>query len=208
MLRAVERVSLARGDVFWLIANLESQLEVLQDPGVAAGVLHDLAMLESRHRGDLGLAGDLLLGALELQPGHPLLAADLFRIAEVGGDTELMLQALELEADARPPGARAMPLARASLALRDVRERQAALQLLQAAAHEQPHSFSLWRGLEELAMGMSRYDVALDALVGQIRSLSTGEDLTLRAELYYRMGRLALFRLDRTAQGLSAMRRA
>jgi len=208
VLRAVERVSLARGDVFWLIANLESQLEVLQDPGVAAGVLHDLAMLESRHRGDLGLAGDLLLGALELQPGHPLLAADLFRIAEVGGDTELMLQALELEADARPPGARAMPLARASLALRDVRERQAALQLLQAAAHEQPHSFSLWRGLEELAMGMSRYDVALDALVGQIRSLSTGEDLTLRAELYYRMGRLALFRLDRTAQGLSAMRRA
>ncbi len=208
VLRAVERVSLARGDVFWLIANLESQLEVLQDPGVSAGVLHDLAMLESRHRGDLGLAGDLLLGALELLPAHPLLAADLFRVAEVAGDTELMLHALELEADARPPGARAMPLARASLALRDVRERQAALQLLQAAAHEQPHSFSLWRGLEELAMGMSRYDVALDALVGQIRSLATGEDSPLRAELYYRMGRLALFRLDRTAQGLSAMRRA
>ena len=208
VLRAVERVSLARGDVFWLIANLESQLEVLQDPGVAAGVLHDLAMLESRHRGDLGLAGDLLLGALELQPGHPLLAADLFRVAEVAGDTELMLHALELDADSRPPGARAMPLARASLALRDVRERGAALALLQAAAHEQAHSFSLWRGLEELAMGMSRYDVALDALVGQLRALTLGEDPTLRAELYYRIGRLALFRLDRTGQGLAAMRRA
>jgi len=208
VLRAVERVSLARGDVFWLIANLESQLEVLQDPGVAAGVLHDLAMLESRHRGDLGLAGDLVLGALDLLPGHPLLASDLFRIAEVAGDTELMLHALELEADARPPGGRAMPLARASLALRDVRERQAALQLLQAAAHDQPHSFSLWRGLEELAMGMSRYDVALDALVGQLRALTAGEDTTLRAELYYRIGRLALFRLDRSTQGLAAMRRA
>lgn len=208
VLRAVERVSLARGDVFWLIANLESQLEVLQDPAVAAGVLHDLAMLEARHRGDLGLGADLLLGALELLPGHPIIAADLFRMAEVAGDTELMLHGLELEADARPPGGRAMQLARASLALRDARERQAALTLLQAAAHEQSHSFSLWRSLEELAMGMSRYDVALDALVGQIRALVPGEDNTLRAELYYRMGRVALFRVDRTTQGLAAMRRA
>jgi hypothetical protein len=208
VLRAVERVSLARGDVFWLIANLESQLEVLQDPAVSAGVLHDLAMLEARHRGDLGLGADLLLGALELVPGHPIIAADLFRMAEVAGDTELMLHGLELEADARAPGGRAMQLARASLALRDARERQAALVLLQSAAHEQPHSFSLWRSLEELAMGMSRYDVALDALVGQIRALVPGEDNTLRAELYYRMGRVALFRVDRTTQGLAAMRRA
>ncbi|MBK8717877.1 MAG: hypothetical protein IPN32_24535 [Deltaproteobacteria bacterium] len=208
VLRAVERVSLARGDVFWLIANLESQLEVLQDPGLSAGLLHDLAMLEARHRGDLGLAGDLLLGALELVPGHAVLAGDLFRIAEVAGDTELMLHALELEADARPVGGRAMPLARASLALRDARERQAALQLLQAAAHEQPHCFSLWRSLEELAMGMSRYEVAFDALAGQVRALTPADDAPLRAELFYRIGRLALFRLDRAPEGLAAMRRA
>ncbi|MBK8236500.1 MAG: hypothetical protein IPK74_13170 [Deltaproteobacteria bacterium] len=208
VLRAVERVSLARGDVFWLIANLESQLEVLQDPGLSAGLLHDLAMLEARHRGDLGLAGDLLLGALELVPGHAVLAGDLFRIAEVAGDTELMLHALELEADARPVGGRAMPLARASLGLRDARERQAALQLLQAAAHEQPHCFSLWRSLEELAMGMSRYEVAFDALAGQVRALTPADDAPLRAELFYRIGRLALFRLDRAPEGLAAMRRA
>ncbi len=208
VLRAVERVSLARGDVFWLIANLESQLDVLQDPAASAGVLHDLARLEARHRGDLGLASDLVIGALELLPAHPMLAADLFRIAEVSGDAESMLHALELEAGGRPAGLRAMPLARASLVLRDARERQAALQLLQAAAHEQPHCFSLWRSLEELAMGMSRYDVALDALAGQLRACSDDEDASVRAELFYRIGRLGLFRLDRPAEGLAAMRRA
>ncbi|HET6583142.1 MAG TPA: hypothetical protein VFG69_06840, partial [Nannocystaceae bacterium] len=208
VLRAVERVSLARGDVFWLIANLEAQLDVVQDPGATASVLHDLALLEARHRGDLGLAGDLLLAALELVPGHVLLASDLFRVAEVSGEAELMLQALEIEAESRPPGARAMPLARASMTLRDARERVAALQLLQAAAHEQPHGFSLWRSLEEMAIGMTRYDVALDAVVGQLRAVGDGEDPMLRAELYYRLGRLALFRLDRVGEGLAAMRKA
>jgi tetratricopeptide (TPR) repeat protein len=207
VLRAVERVSLARGELFSLIANLETQLEVVRDPAVTAGILHDLALLEARQKGDLALAGDLLLAALELAPGHLLLATDLFRVAEVAGDTELMLHALELEAEARPHERRAMPLARAAVTLREQRERTGALLLLEAAAKAQPHNASLWRSLEELAMATGRHDIALAACAGQLRLVGDGDDPATRAELYHRMGRLALFRLDRATEGLAAMRK-
>lgn len=208
VLRSVERVSLARGDIFRLIANLESQLEIIQEESAIAGVLHDLALLEARHRGDLALAGDLLLAALEHFGHHLVLARDLFRVAEVAGDPDLMLHALELEAEAREPPFRALALARASVTLREQRERPAALALLQAAAANQPENVSLWRSLEELAMATGRHDIALHACVGQLRALGEDEEQSARAELYYRLGRLALFRLDRTNEGLVAMRRA
>lgn len=207
VLRSVERVSLARGDVFGTIANLEMQLEVLEDPGAAAGLLHDLALLEARHGGDLDLAADMLLHALELVPNHLGLISDLFRVAELAGDTALMLQALETEAEAREPRQRAMPLARASLVLHDLRERPAAAALLLAAAQAQPDNFSLWRNLEELAMSSSRYEVALLACLGQLRAIGEREPAT-RAELFYRVGRLAMIRLDRVNEGLAAMRKA
>ncbi len=207
VLRAVERVSLSRGDLFWLIGNLETQLEVLQDPAAVAGVLHDLALLEARHRGDLALAGDLLLAALELAPGRALLADDMFRIAELDGDAELMLLALEAAASCRKPQFRAMPLARASVMLRELKERGAALELLKSAARAQPHNVSLWRSLEELAMATGRYEVALEACVRQLEAVGPDEDRASRSELYYRMGKLSLFRLDRSMDGLAAMRK-
>ncbi|MCA9699707.1 MAG: hypothetical protein KC431_19430, partial [Myxococcales bacterium] len=194
VLRSVERVSLARGDVFGTIANIEQQLEVLSDPGATAGLLHDLAMLEARHGGDLDLAADMLLHALELVPGHLGLISDLFRIAELSGDPALMLRALEIEAQARPPQQRAMPLARASLVLHDHRERAAAVTLLLAATEAQPDNFSLWRNLEELAMSSSGYEVAMQACLGQLRAIGDGDPGT-RAELFYRVGRLAMIRL-------------
>ncbi|MCA9651765.1 MAG: tetratricopeptide repeat protein [Myxococcales bacterium] len=208
VLRAVERVCLARGEVFQLIANLEAQLEVVRDPALTAGVLHDLALLEARHKGDLALAGDLVLAALAIAPGHLLLATDLFRLAEAAGDSELMLHALEIEAESRPPERRALPLARAAVTLREQRERAGALLLLEAAAQAQPHNASLWRSLEELAMATSRHDIALEACVGQLRAVGDEEDPAARAELFYRMGKLALFRLDRANEGLAAMRKA
>ncbi|MEX1365526.1 MAG: hypothetical protein AB1Z98_20530, partial [Nannocystaceae bacterium] len=208
VLRAVERVCLARGEVFQLIANLEAQLEIVRDPALTAGVLHDLALLEARHKGDLALAGDLVLAALSVVPGHLLLATDMFRLAEAAGDTELMLHALEIEAEARPPDRRALPLARAAVTLREHRERAGALTLLEAAAQAQPHNASLWRSLEELAMATSRHDIALEACVGQLRAMGDDEEPSTRAELYYRMGKLALFRLDRANEGLAAMRKA
>lgn len=207
VLRSVERVSLARGDVFGTIANLESQLEVIEDTGAAAGLLHDLALLEARHGGDLHLAADMLLHALELVPGHLGLIGDLFRVAELSGDVVLMLRTLEAEAEAREPSGRAMPLARASLVLHEQRERPAAAALLLAAAEAQPDSFSLWRNLEELAMSSSRYEVATLACLGQLRAIGDGEPGT-RAELFFRVGRLAMIRLDRVNEGLAAMRKS
>ena len=127
VLRSVERVLLGRGDVFFLAENLEAQLEVLQDPKAIAGLLHELSLIEARHKGDHALAGDMLLGALEQLPAHPVLAADLFRIAEATGDAALMLQALEAEAEGRDHEHRGLPLARASVVLREQRERGAAL---------------------------------------------------------------------------------
>ncbi len=207
VLRSVERVTLARGDVFGTIANLESQLEVLEDKGAAAGLLHDLALLEARHGGDLELAADMLLHALELVPGHLGLISDLFRMAELAGDTALMLQALEAEAEARDARQRSMPLARASLVLLDQRERPAAVALLYSAAESQPDNYSLWRNLEELAMSSSRYEIAMMACLGQLRAIGEGEPAA-RAELFYRVGRLAMIRLDRVNEGLAAMRKA
>jgi len=206
VLRSVERVSLARGDVFSLITNLEAQLDVLRDSGATAGVLRDLALLETRRAGDLSLACDLLLAALELGPSHVGLVSDLARMAELSGDTELLLHALELDAETRTAHARALPLARASLVLREHKERGAALVLLRTAAHAQPDNLSLWRNLEELSLATNRYDTALEACVGQLRTMATEEAAT-RAEVYYRLGKLALFRLDRTSDGLMAMRK-
>jgi len=208
VLRSVERVALARGDVFRLIANLEIQLEVLQEESAIAGVLHDLALLEARHRGDLSLAGDLLLAALERFGHHLVLARDLFRIAEVDGDAELMLHALELEAESRSSPHRALALARASVTLREHRERPAALALLHAAAIDQPRNVSLWRSLEELAMATARHDLALEACVGQLKAIDGDADHAARAELLVRLGRLSLFRLERGAEGFAAMRKA
>ncbi len=207
VLRSVERVSLARGDVFGTIANLESQLEVLSDEGASAGLLHDLALLEARHGGDLDLAADMLLHALELVPAHYGLIADLFRISELAGDPALMLQALELDAEAREPEQRAMPLVRASRVLHDHRQRPAALTLHLAAAEAHPMNVSLWRNLEELAMSSSRYEVAALACLGQLRAIGDAEP-GVRAELFYRVGRLAMIRLDRVNEGLAAMRKA
>ncbi|MCA9683551.1 MAG: tetratricopeptide repeat protein, partial [Myxococcales bacterium] len=133
--------------------------------------------------------------------------SDLFRIAELSGDPALMLRALEIEAQARPPQQRAMPLARASLVLHDHRERAAAVTLLLAATEAQPDNFSLWRNLEELAMSSSGYEVAMQACLGQLRAIGDGDPGT-RAELFYRVGRLAMIRLDKVNEGLAAMRKA
>jgi tetratricopeptide (TPR) repeat protein len=208
VLRSVERALLARGDLWWLIANEEAQLEVLQDPAASAGVLHDLALVEARHKGDLALAGDLLLAALELAPGRPVLIHDLLRVAEAAGDADLMLRALELEAERLPPNARAMPLARASGILRELKERGAALDLLEVAARSQPDNYSLCRSLEELAMTHGRYETALGAVLRQLAAVGPDEERSMRAELAYRAGKLALFRLERPVEGLSAMRKA
>lgn len=205
--RSVERVSLARGDVFYLIANLEMQLEVLKDEGAIAGVLRDLSLLEARHGGDLDLACDMLIAGLERFPHHLGLIADLFRLSEIAGDAELMLRSLEAEAESKPEDKRAMPLARASLVLREQRERAAAVILLRSAALAQPQNLSLWRNLEELSMSSSRYETALEACLGQLRALGDDEQ-GARAELYYRVGRLAMMRLDRAPEGLAAMRKA
>ncbi|MBZ5711801.1 tetratricopeptide repeat protein [Nannocystis pusilla] len=207
VLRSVEAVTLAQGNLMALVANLEAQLEVLHDPRAVAAVARDLAVLETRQGGDLNLAAALLIAAGEEQPGNLLLIQDLFRVAEAAGNAELMLRALEAEADARPPEQRAGPLARASLVLREVRERAGAVSLLHAAAKLQPDNFSLWRNLEELAMATARYDVAVEACAGQLKAIG-GSDPGAEAELFYRLGKLAMIRLDRVSEGLGAMRRA
>jgi Tfp pilus assembly protein PilF len=207
VLRSIETICLVQGNLMALIANLEAQLEVLHDPRAVAAVARDLAAIETRHGGDLGLAGALLVAANDEQPGNILLIQDLFRVAEAAGNAELMLRALELEADARPPDQRAIPLARASLVLREVRERAAAVQLLHSAATRQPGNFSLWRNLEELGMAIARYDVAVEACAGQLKAIG-GTDPAVEAELFYRLGKLAMIRLDRVSEGLGAMRRA
>lgn len=208
VLRSVERVLLGRGDVFWLAENLEAQLEVVQDEKAVAGLLHELSLIEARHKGDHALAGDMLLHALEQLPAHAVLATDLFRIAEATGDAALMLHALEAEAEGREQAHRALPLARASVVLREQRERSAALELLRSAARAAPHNYSLWRNLEELAMATSRYEVAAEACIGQLRAIGDESDGAARAELFYRLGKLALYRLERPQEGLAAMRRA
>ncbi|MBV1859285.1 MAG: hypothetical protein KUG77_12795, partial [Nannocystaceae bacterium] len=208
VLRSVERVLLGRGDVFWLAENLEAQLEVVQDEKTIAGLLHELSLIEARHKGDHALAGDMLLAALEQLPAHAVLATDLFRIAEATGDAALMLRALEAEAEGRDEAHRALPLARASVVLREQRERSAALELLRSAAGAAPHNYSLWRNLEELAMATSRYEVAAEACIGQLRAIGEDSDGGARAELFYRLGKLALYRLERPQEGLAAMRRA
>ena len=207
VLRSVEAVALTQGNIFALISNLEAQLEVLHDARAVAAVARDLALLEARHSGDLGLACELLLAAADAQPGNLSLLQDLFRLAEAGNNPELMLRALELEADARPPELRAMPLTRASLTLREIRERGAAVSLLHAAAKTQPGNLSLWRNLEELSMATARYDVAVAACAGQLKLIGP-EDPGMQAELFYRLGKLAMIRLDRVSEGLGAMRRA
>lgn len=207
VLRSVEAVTLVQGNLMALVANLEAQLEVLHDPRAVAAVARDLAVLETRQGGDLNLAAALLIAAGEEQPGNLLLIQDLFRVAEAAGNAELMLRALEAEADARPPEQRAGPLARASLVLREVRERAGAVSLLHAAAKLQPDNFSLWRNLEELAMATARYDVAVEACAGQLKAIG-GSDPGTEAELFYRLGKLAMIRLDRVSEGLGAMRRA
>lgn len=207
VLRSVEAVALTQGNIFALIANLEAQLEVLHDARAVAAVARDLAILEARHGGDLALACELLLAAAEAQPGNISLLQDLFRLAEAGNNPELMLRALELEADARPPELRAMPLTRASLTLREIRERGAAVSLLHAAAKTQPGNLSLWRNLEELSMATARYDVAVAACAGQLKLIGP-DDPGMQAELFYRLGKLAMIRLDRVSEGLGAMRRA
>jgi Tfp pilus assembly protein PilF len=207
VLRSVEAVTLAQGNLMALVANLEAQLDVLHDPRAVAAVARDLAVLETRQGGDLNLAATLLLAACEEQPGNLLLIQDLFRVAEAAGNAELMLRALEAEAEARPPEQRSGPLARASLVLREVRERAGAVSLLHAAAKLQPDNFSLWRNLEELAMATARYDVAVEACAGQLKAIG-GADPGIEAELFYRLGKLAMIRLDRVSEGLGAMRRA
>lgn len=208
VLRSVERVLLAQGDVFSLIENLESQVDVLRDEKASTGLVHELALLEARLKGDLALAGDLMLSALERAPGHLLLASDLFRAAEAAGDAGLMLQALETEAEGRSDRSRALPLARAAVVLREQRERGPALQLLRTAARTAEDNVSLWRNLEDFAMAISRHDVAAEACVGQLRAIGDEGDDAARAEIYYRLGKLALFRLERTHDGIGAMRKA
>lgn len=206
VLRSVERVQLARGDVFGLIEVLESQLEVLKDDDTAAAVLQDLARLETRVGGELDLAADMLAAALELKSDHPGIIADLFRVSETANDGEMMLLALEHEAERREGVAKAMPLARASLVLREQKERPAAVALLHAAARAHPQNLSLWRSLEELAMASSRYEVAAMACIGALWAIEE-EDRDARAGLYYRLGRLAMIRLDQVNEGLAAMRK-
>ena len=207
VLRSVEAVALSQGNVFSLIANLEAQLEVLHDASAVAAVARDLALLEARQGGDLNLACELMLCAVEEQKGNLSLLQDLFRLAEAAGNPELMLRALEFEADARPPELRAMPLTRASLTLREIRERGAAVSLLHAAAKTQPGNVSLWRNLEDLSMATARYDVAVEACAGQLKAIGS-EDPGIQAELFYRLGKLAMIRLDRVTEGLAAMRKA
>ncbi|MCB9702041.1 MAG: tetratricopeptide repeat protein [Myxococcales bacterium] len=207
VLRSVETIALHQGNIFNLIANLELQLEVLHDPPAVAGILRDLALLESRRGGDLRLASDMLGTALEEVNGHLSVAQDLYRVAALASDVEMELRALEAEADALAPDRRGHPLAEISRLLRANRERSAALQLLEAAALSQPHVYSLWRMLEDQAMAAAAYEVAVEACVGQLKALGDGDPL-LQAELFYRIGKLAMIRLDRVGEGLAAMRKA
>ncbi len=207
VLRSVETVALLQGDYHELISNLEAQLDVLHDPQAVAGVLHDLSLLEARHSGDLLLAGDMLLNALAAAPNHRVLAEDLGRLSANTQDPDLQLRAYEHDAEARKAGERATPLSRASRVLREARELPAAVTLLHAAALDQPENLSLWRSLEELSMSSARYDMAVEACVGQLKQLGN-RDRHVRAELFYRLGKLAMIRLDRVTEGLAAMRKA
>jgi tetratricopeptide (TPR) repeat protein len=206
VLRSVETIALHRGDVFGLVTNLEQQVEVLHDPLAIAGVLRDLALIEAGRGGDLWLAADMLSAALDEAKDHPGLAEDLLRVAELGRDPEMRLRAYEAAAEASPDR-RAAALTGASRVLRELRERPASLALIHAAADAQPHNLSLWRGLEQLSMATARYDAALLACLGQLRAIGD-QDLHARAELYYRVGKLAMIRLDRVTEGLAAMRKA
>ena len=207
VLRSVETIALHQGQIIPLITNLEQQLEVLHDPPAVAGILRDLALLEGRIGGDLPLACDMLGAALDEVEGHLLVAQDLRRVAERAQDVEMILRALEAEASALPENRRAGPLAEISVHLARHRERAASLQLLESAAHAQPSCLTLWRQLEELSMRTAHYDTAVAACLGQLKSLDEGDPLA-QAELYYRVGKLAMLRLDRVNDGLAAMRRA
>ncbi|MCA9715560.1 MAG: hypothetical protein KC468_12860 [Myxococcales bacterium] len=208
VLRSVEAVALLKGDVFALIGNLEAQLDVLHDPAAVAAVFRDLALLEARRGGDLQLAAEMLAAALEELPNHSSLARDLSLAAAASGDASNILLAAELEAECHPGGpGRALALARASAVLSAARERPAAVQLLQAAAHAQPANLSLWRELETASMATSRYDMAVEACLGQLKAIGDS-DVPAQAELFYRIGRLAMLRLDRVTEGLAAMRKA
>jgi len=207
VLRSVETIALHQGQVLPLITNLEQQLEVLHDPPAVAGILRDLALLEARIGGDLPLASDMLGTALDEVDGHLLIAQDLHRIAERAGDVEMHLRALEAEADALPQHRRSGPLAGISRILGAHRDRLASLAILESAARSQPECLTLWRQLEELSMRTASYDTAVAACLGQLKSLGDGDPL-VQAELYYRIGKLAMLRLDRVNEGLAAMRRA
>ncbi|MEZ4430587.1 MAG: hypothetical protein R3A51_23170, partial [Nannocystaceae bacterium] len=207
VLRSVETVALVTGDIFELIGNLEAQLEVLHDPAAVAAVLRDLALLEARRGGDLTLGAEMLTTALEEQPGNISLTRDLYQITEGSDDLAMRLLAEELDAEAHDGPARALPLWRASEVLEEARERPAAVALLRAAAHSQPSSVTLWRELEILSMKAARYDVAVEACVGQIKAIGEHDNST-RAELFYRIGKLAMGRLGRVTEGLAAMRKA
>ncbi len=56
-------------------------------------------------------------------------------------------------------------------------------------------------------MATARYDVAVEACAGQLKAIG-GSDPGAEAELFYRLGKLAMIRLDRVSEGLGAMRRA
>ncbi len=207
VLRSVERIALARGDLKLLTETLEQQAEIVRDPKAASAILHDLALLELRHAGDLALAADLAYAALDLAPDRAAGASDCIRIAELSSDPELLLRALEVDATRRAPEQRAVPLMRMSQVLREHKERNASLALLRAAAYAGRTNLGVWRALEELAMSASRYDLALEATIGAARALGE-EDPEQRAEFLYRAGKLALTRLERSGEGLALLRRA
>src|SRR5690606_37254592 len=125
---------------------------------------------------------------------------------ELAGDCEMMVLALEHAAEHTQGPLRAMPLARASLVFREARERGAAVELLRSSAAAHRSNLSLWRNLEERAMASSRYEVAVEACLGALKVIHE-DDADARAELFYRLGRLAMSRLDQVNEGLAAMRK-
>ena len=206
IVRSLERVALAAGDLDAFQTALETQADLVEDPRRVAAIFHELALVETRRGGDGRRAGDLLLSALEACGPTPLLVEDMLRIADALGDADLLLRAVELAAE-HPGPRRTIALSRAASEFRAHKDAAAATAMLRAAARSAPDHLALWRSVEQTAPAGGRPDFAFEAALAAVRVLGR-EDAPLRAHAYHRAARIAIRALDRVPEAVAAVRRA